>query len=352
MKRYRYGLFFLTVILGAFALYRCFADRRPDRKEPESVRIGITLYRDDDTFINSICRILETEAKKYEKTEGIRMILDVMDAKEDQNTQNSQVDRFLALGCDVICVNMVDRSAASVIIDKAMDREVPVIFFNREPVSEDLNRWEKLFYVGANPKEEGVCQGNMIADAYDACPEILDLNGDGKVSYVILEGERGHQDSLMRTEWAVQTLKNRGVDLEKLTGGIANWQRSQADALMGQWLEKFPEQIELVLSNNDDMALGAIDTLRRLGIIRPVCVAGIDGTPAGLDAVESGLMLGTVVIDRETYGKTMMRMALSLAETGRVPEDISLERGAYFRCPSYPEIRKRKDETPETGKIE
>ncbi len=58
----------------------------------------------------------------------------------------------------------------------------------------------------------------MIADAYDACPEILDLNGDGKVSYVILEGERGHQDSLMRTEWAVQTLKNRGVDLEKLTG--------------------------------------------------------------------------------------------------------------------------------------
>lgn len=147
-------------------------------------------------------------------------------------------------------------------------------------------------------------------------------------------------------------IKEPRVDLEKLTGGIANWQRSQADALMGQWLEKFPEQIELVLSNNDDMALGAIDTLRRLGIIRPVCVAGIDGTPAGLDAVESGFMLGTVVIDRETYGKTMMRMALSLAETGRTPEDISLERGAYFRCPSYPEIRKRKDEAPETGKIE
>ena len=67
MKRYRYGLFFLTVILGAFALYRCFAERRPDHKEPESVRIGITLYRDDDTFINSICRILETEAKSMRK---------------------------------------------------------------------------------------------------------------------------------------------------------------------------------------------------------------------------------------------------------------------------------------------
>ena len=141
MKRYRYGLFFLTVILGAFALYRCFADRRPDRKEPESVRIGITLYRDDDTFINSICRILETEAKKYEKTEGIRMILDVMDAKEDQNTQNSQVDRFLALGCDVICVNLVDRTEPVTIIDMAEKQDVPVIFFNRELVEQDLERW-------------------------------------------------------------------------------------------------------------------------------------------------------------------------------------------------------------------
>lgn len=350
MKRYRYGV--LGITLGILVLYACFADRSSGREAPEQVRIGITLYRDDDTFINSICRMLEREAKKHEKTDGIRIILDVMDAKEDQSTQNSQVDRFLALGCDVICVNMVDRSAASVIIDKAMDQEVPVIFFNREPVNEDLNRWEKLFYVGANPKEEGICQGNMIADAYDACPRILDLNGDGKVSYVILEGERGHQDSLMRTEWAVQTLKNRGVDLEKLTGGIANWQRSQADALMGQWLEKFPEQIELVISNNDDMALGAIDTLRRLGIIRPVCVAGIDGTPAGLDAVRSGLMLGTVVIDRDAYGETMMRMALSLAKTDKVPEDIPLEKGAYFRCPSYPEVQKKEKQGPGAGDIE
>lgn len=87
------------------------------------------------------------------------MILDVMDAKEDQNTQNSQVDRFLALGCDVICVNMVDRSAASVIIDKAMDREVPVIFFNREPVSEDLNRWEKLFMLEPIRRKRGSARG-------------------------------------------------------------------------------------------------------------------------------------------------------------------------------------------------
>ena len=77
---------------------------------------------------------------------------------------------------------MVDRSAASVIIDKAMDQDVPVIFFNREPVEEDISRWEKLFYIGADPKAEGICQGNMMADAYEKEPFVLDLDGDGKVS--------------------------------------------------------------------------------------------------------------------------------------------------------------------------
>lgn len=339
MKGYRYGMGAVLAILAVFALYSCFLKQGKEREEASQVRIGITLYREDDTFLNSICRVLEEKAKEYEKNTGIRIILDVVDAREDQNTQNSQVDRFLTLGCDVICVNMVDRSAASVIIDKAMDQDVPVIFFNREPVEEDISRWEKLFYIGADPKAEGICQGNMMADAYEKEPFVLDLDGDGKVSYVILEGERGHQDSQMRTEWAVQTLKDRGGDVEKLTGGIANWQRSQADALMGQWLDQFPEQIELVIGNNDDMALGAIDAIRRLGLIRPICVVGIDGVPAGLEAVQSSDMLGTVSIDREAYGDTMIRMALSLAQTGKAPEDISLEKGVYFRCPSYPVVR-------------
>ena len=129
MKRYRYGLFFLTVILGAFALYRCFAERARITKNRN--RCASALLFTETTIRLSIQSAVfwKQKQKKYEKTEGIRMILDVMDAKEDQNTQNSQVDRFLALGCDVICVNMVDRSAASVIIDKAMDREVPVNFF-------------------------------------------------------------------------------------------------------------------------------------------------------------------------------------------------------------------------------
>ena len=91
-------------------------------------------------------------------------------------------------------VNIVDRSAASIISDKAMAAGIPVVFFNREPVEEDMNRWEKLYYVGADAKESAVLQGQILVDAYRKNPETLDINGDGMVSYVLLEGETSHQD--------------------------------------------------------------------------------------------------------------------------------------------------------------
>lgn len=333
-KKYRYGAVALGLAVLATALFYGKTGGA-GVKTKDSVRIGVSLYREDDTFINTLRQSMEDQAKAYEQDTGIRMILDVLDAKGDQNTQNSQVERFISLGCDVMFINMVDRSAASSIIDKAIEGNVPVIFFNREPVEEDMNRWEKLFYVGADPKAEAIRQGEILAEAYEKSPLALDLNEDGRVSYVMLEGESGHQDSLVRTEWAIQTLKEARVPLEKLAGGIANWERSQAAALTGQWIKDYPDQIELIICNNDDMALGAADTLNRLGILRPVCVVGIDGTPEGLAAVESGQLFGTVQIDSVLYGKTLIRMAAALALGEKMPDDIPLEDGTYFRCPSY-----------------
>ena len=68
---------------------------------------------------------MEQAAKEYEQETGIRVTLDVRDAKRNQMTQNSQAERMIGLNCDVLCVNMVDRSAASGVIDKAMEADIP-----------------------------------------------------------------------------------------------------------------------------------------------------------------------------------------------------------------------------------
>lgn len=303
-------------------------------EEKNSIRIGVSLYRGDDTFINNIRSELEKQAKSYEQQTGIRVTLDIQDAKGNQNTQNNQVERFISLGCDVVCINPVDRTNAAVVIDKAMAAQVPVVFFNRQPVEEDMDRWDQLYYIGIDAKESAVLQGTILVEQYKKNPRLLDRNGDGVVSYVLLEGESSHQDAVIRTEWAIRTLKDHGVPVEKLTGGIANWERSQASALMEQWLESYPDQIELVISNNDDMALGAIDAMERMGA-RDIQVVGIDGTIPGIEAVESGKMLGTVSSDKEKFAWAIFSIAADKAMGQPVREELQkeLEEGKYYRGP-------------------
>lgn len=331
MKRTKV-VWFLTVLIlmGVFWLGGCSNENQ--QAEKRSIRIGVSLYRGDDTFINNVRAELEQKAKSYELETGIKVTLDIQDAKGNQNTQNNQVERFLSLGCDVLCINLVDRTNAAVIIDKAIDADVAVVFFNRQPVDEDLNRWEGLYYVGVDAKENAVLQGQIVIDVYREDPAALDLNGDGVISYVLLEGESSHQDSLIRTEWAIQTLKDAAVPIERITGGIGNWERSQGSALMEQWLQTYPDEIELVISNNDDMALGAIDALDRLNI-KGINLVGIDATVPGLEAVQNGRMLGTVSSDKAIYADAIFTIAAARALDQDVAAQISLEDGRFYWTP-------------------
>ncbi len=318
------GLCVLAVLAG------CGSLKAEETKK--SLRIGVSLYRGDDTFINNIRGEMENCAKEYEQKHGIKVTLDIQDAKGSQNTQNNQVERFISLGCDVMCINPVDRTAASAMIDKAMTAGIPVVFFNRQPVEEDMDRWDQLYYVGVVARESAILQGSIVVDQYRKDPASLDMNGDGVISYVMLEGESSHQDSLIRTEWSIQTLKDGGVPIEKITGGIANWERSQASALMEQWLEKYPDMIELVVCNNDDMALGAIDALERAGK-KNIKLVGIDGTTPGIEAVNAGKMLGTVSADKGKYAEAIFSLAASKALGQPVLEELSLEDGKYYWSP-------------------
>ena len=323
----RRAAFAMGMLLACTQLGGCQGKTLPEKKN--AIRIGVSLYRADDTFIGNIRSEMEKRAKAYEQETGIRVTLDIQDAKGNQYTQNKQVERFISLGCDALCVNPVDRTTSSGIIDPAMAADIPVVFFNRQPVEEDLDRWDKLYYVGADAKESAVLEAEIVADQYEKDPVSLDKNGDGVISYVLLEGENNHQDSLIRTEWSVQTLKDRGVPIEKITGGIANWERSQASALMEQWLSAYPDTIELVISNNDDMALGAIDALERAGG-RKISVVGIDGTTQGQDAVRNGKMLGTVSSDKTGYANAIFTIAAATGLSEPIPPEIDLEDGKYY----------------------
>lgn len=279
-------------------------------------------------------KFTEYAADKKEAT-GVAINVEVMDASQSQLTQNEQVKSLIEKGCDVICVNLVDRTEPTTITDLAENKQVPIIFFNRELVAEDLERWSELYYVGADALQSGVFEGELAANAFKTNAK-MDKNGDDICQYVVLEGEAGHQDSIVRTEYSVNTLIENGVEAEKLGYAMANWNRAQAQTKTAALLTQFDGKIELIIANNDDMALGAIDALRDSQIPREDWpgVVGIDGTNAGLLAVENGEMLGTVYNDKEGQAREMLNLAFAIATNGD-KDSIPLIDGKYVRTPYH-----------------
>lgn len=298
----------------------------------DKVRVGVAYYNQSDTFLNELIACFKEELQSFE-SDDLEVTVTVRDAAGSQRTQDDQVKEMLDAGCNVLCVNLVDRADPSEIIDLARERDIPIIFFNREPVAEDLMQQDGLYYVGAEAEESGIMQGELAVDTIRENDRI-DRNKDGKIQYVVLEGEAGHQDAIIRTENAVETLKSNGIALEKLSYQIANWNRAQAQNRMEQMIGQYQNKIELVLANNDDMALGAMDAYRKLNYTESALPVffGIDGTDVGLQAVRDGKMAGTVYNDKEGQAEAMAKLTVAAA-TGEGMEDIEFENEKYIYLP-------------------
>lgn len=324
----------IAVLVGMSMIFLASCGKEQEQ-EVQRVHMGVAYYDQRDTFLNEMIGEMKNRMKEYE-TEDVEMMMSIREAGGVQRTQNDQVKELIDAGCNVLCVNLVDRADPSEIIDLAREREVPIIFFNREPVAEDLQQWENLYYVGADARQSGVLQGELAAERIRTDKNI-DRNKDGKIQYVVLEGEAGHQDAIIRTENAVETLKAQGIELEKLSYQIANWNRAQAENRMEQMLSEYQNQIELVLANNDDMALGAIDAYEKRNYTESALPVffGIDGTDPGLEAVVNGKLAGTVYNDKEGQAEAIVRLAAALV-TEEGMEIMEFEKDKYIYTPYFP----------------
>ncbi|MEG1658715.1 MAG: galactose ABC transporter substrate-binding protein [Oscillibacter sp.] len=320
----------LALALTLVLLSGCGAGEADDG----ALRIGVAVYKGDDTYIANMTNALQDGVEAYCKNTGEKVYVTVSDAQESQAIQNDQIDRFLSLKYDVLCVNLVDRTDAGRVVDKARAADVPVVFFNREPVREDLTSWNQVYYVGSDARESAVLQAGIVLDLWERDRAALDLNGDGTLQYVMLEGETRHQDTIIRTEVPIQCLKDAGIPLERLDGGSANWNRSQAAALTESYFEAHGDAVELIFCNNDDMALGAADALSQMNR-QFHNIVGIDGTPQGLEAVDAGKLLGTVVMDYTAHGNAIFRMARTLAAGGDVTQVATIGEDHSVRIPMH-----------------
>lgn len=268
--------------------------------------IGVSMALFDDNFLT----VLRNGMSDYAKTlDGVE--LQIEDAQNDVAKQQSQIQNFIASGVSAIIVNPVDTDATAALSKAAADAGIPLVYVNREPANID-ELPEKQAFVASNEQESGTLQTK------EACRL---LNGKGKV--VVMMGELSNQAARMRTQDikdVIATDECKGLEIvEEQT---ANWSRTQGSDLMTNWLSAGLE-FDAVISNNDEMAIGAIQALKAAGrSMDSVVVAGIDATQDALAAMAAGDLDVTVFQDAAGQGKGSVDAALKLAKGEKVDTKV------------------------------
>jgi methyl-galactoside transport system substrate-binding protein len=312
-----FGVFLIGILV--FGFVACNKSRGDSASQSGSITIGASIRKYDDTYLTEQRNNMQIKANELGVT------VDFTDSKADQITQNNNIDIYITKRYNALAVNMQERSAADVVINKAKAANIPVVFFNTEPFVEAMALWDKVYYVGAKAEESGQQQGWAMAEYWTAHKDEVDKNGDGKLQIVILQGEPGHQDAELRTEYCQKALQEKGVPFEVVAQNTAMWDRVKGQDVMATFLAA-NSNIEAVFANNDDMALGAIEALKAQGYFsggKYIPVLGVDATEAGKGAIADGTMLATALNDAKNQGYAVVQLCNILAK-GETVSDSSL----------------------------
>lgn len=304
-------------------------------------RIGILIYKYDDTYISTVRNALN-------KALGGKAQISMQDGKGDQATQNDQLDVMIERKMDGIIVNMVDAQAAAGVLNKIKSAGIPVVFFNREPDLNVLKTYDKSIFVGTNAADAGKMQGDIIKTLWTKNPQ-YDRNKDGAFQYVMFKGEPDNPEAIARTEWSVKQAVANGIKMEQIGQTfVCNWDTALAQQAMESALAANEDKIELVIANNDSMAMGAIAALSNIGYNvegggKFIPVIGVDATDQAVDAIGKGIMSATVKQDGEAMGNAVAQIMLNMIAKKAPLEGTSYkydDSGIAVRIPYSPYMGK------------
>ncbi len=291
-----------VLLLTAFSALFLAAYARPG----EGIHLGYSCVDLTDPF-----QLFIVEAAKKEAAEA-DVRLTIVDSQENVERQRKQVDKMIADGVDALAVVPVDTAKVDYLVKAAAAAGIPLVFVNRNPFV-GIRPPEDCFVIASDAYVEGETQMNF------AGPLITASGGLGHV--VILQGILNNEATQSRTRGVKDVIMRAYPDLGITAEATANWRRDQARVIMREWIKFYGrEKIDAVLSNNDAMALGALDALEEVNF-GGVVVMGVDGLPEALAAIKSGGMAGTVLQDGEAQGRGAVQIAARAIQGEAQPQN-------------------------------
>lgn len=276
-----------------------------------AANIGVSMARFDDNFLT----VLRNGMVEYGKTLPDTN-LQVEDAQNDVAKQLDQVKNFIASKVDAIIVNPVDTNATQALTDAAEAAKIPLVFVNREPVNVDTLPKDQAF-VASNEADSGTLETK------EACRLLKEAGKEKGANILVMEGELSNQAAVQRTKDIHEVIATPDCSFMKIVQEqTANWQRDQAQNLMTNWLSS-GIKFDAVVSNNDEMAIGAIQAMKAAGVDpSKTIVTGVDATQDALAEMKAGNLKATVFQDAAGQGKGAVDTALKLIKGEAVDKKV------------------------------
>lgn len=286
-------------------------------------KVGISIYKFDDNFMTLYRGELErylTQELGFKKENIV-----IQDGKGDQAEQTNQIQNFITQKYDVLILNLVQSSSAPEIVDMCNEAGIPVVFINREPDAAEEERWAseniKATYVGCDARQSGTYQGEEILSTDTKG----DINGDGTVSYIMIQGDPENVDAQYRTEFSVKALTDGGMKVEELLKQRGDWDQAKAQQITQDALNQYGDKIEVIFCNNDAMALGALQAIEATGrkVNEDIYLVGVDALTEAVQNVLDDKQSGTVFNDHFAQAQMAAELAVQYLE-GQTVEPVNM----------------------------
>lgn len=307
MKKWLIGLLGITMVL---VLAACGEDKSGDSgstndKDDKSLVIGFSQVTLESPFYTS----LVDGAKEAAEAEGVELI--VVDAQNNIEKQNTDVQSLLTKGIDVLLINPVNPSAVAPALKAAEAAGIPVITVDR------ATKEEVVSYIGRDNEEMGRIAGEKAIEL---------LGGDSASGKIIeLQGDAGGTVTKARHDGFHEAVgKVAGIKI--IEGPYNDYIRAKAVSSMQDLLQAHPD-VNLVYAHNDDMALGAVQVLTQMGKINEVQVVGVDGLMEAVKKIADGSFQATVINDPISLGSLAIQTAIKAGNGEEVDKIMNAETG-------------------------
>jgi methyl-galactoside transport system substrate-binding protein len=263
-----------------------------------TINAAVLLYSSDDIFFSLVQKSLED----IQKANSDKIQFTFFYGKANSAIQFENINKSIESDFDLVVLNMIEgrEEVTEDIFIRFKQKNVPVLLLaSNIPEINAFSTYNKAFILSSDPTEAGWAQGKLIADTWNANKGTMDRNKDNIMQYIMLEGRRGSIYSDSRTKASIQAINNSGISIEELAAAPADWNKELAKNAISSLYLRYGNDIEVIIANNDAMAIGAIEALQQYGYnmggkSKLIPVFGIDAIVEGKELIKKGYMAGSV----------------------------------------------------------